>query len=365
MFICEYCDISFVDRKLLLSHQKTKKCTVHRNLLFKCRKCLVEVTGYSNGLAHAETCDVLGEVDLPRFVSAVKARAVQSGFSVEETAGESGSVVLRIGVRNVYRHPQVTARKVGIAVPQKLYLVKKLMAKHLEVVPQKGYFNDVFSQILNQSELAQFFALKLSCEEFSQNWLNSAYPSLIKKQGEYYALSKVQCRDELGRKWFGDTSLLSDNEHVHRLVWAKDVSLRQTFCNFYPILKDLVNLYLVLGKQALKKENIKTKEVQEAGLVDVLSAHGLANLVENIKMFSNYDIFFSHWQKNVASSVETYDNLEQVFGAENLSAKFGDHSNYCSLMNLSDQALTDNAYYHLMYHVLPDCEKQIFAQKQK
>jgi hypothetical protein len=388
LYICEYCDLSFAERKLLLSHQKTKKCTLHRNLLFKCRKCLVEITGYANGLAHAETCDVFGEVNLQRFVSALKAQANQSGFDVEETAQEFravpnpsgigrclpggqtvGSVVLRIKARNIYTHPEGIACKVGITVPQKLYLIKKLIAKPLDVirasVPPKGYFNDVFSQILNQSELAQILALKLSREEFSQSWLNSAYPSLIKKQGEFYALSKVQCKDELGRKWFGDTSLLSDKEHVHRLVWAKDVLLRQTFCNFYPILKDLVNLYLILGKQALKKEKIKTKEVQEAGLIDVLSAHGLTNLVENIQMLSNYDLFFSHWEKNVASSVETYDNVEQVFSEENLPAKFGDHFNYCSLMNLSDQELTDNAYYHLMHHVLPESEKPIFAKKDK
>jgi hypothetical protein len=56
MFKCTYCDLNYNDKKSLVTHQKTKKCTTHRNIGFICQKCFASIKGYDNILKHVSEC---------------------------------------------------------------------------------------------------------------------------------------------------------------------------------------------------------------------------------------------------------------------------------------------------------------------
>jgi hypothetical protein len=364
----------------------------------------VAVTGYDNILQHVQDCDVIENCDvietqigavrnMRKHVASVVAQLERCDFETtvvfDDSSGDGGVIHFKQVCK--YTHPKLstsdTASKICKLVKRPALWMKAVVDRQVEV--NNHYINDVFNNMLRLSETFQILAFKHKwVEVFRQLWVDTPTPCVIRYNQDFYILSKVQCRNSQGQKWFGDTSLLNEDEIVVRRVWTKDPGMKHFSSLLQSLLKDVLNLFLTFGNWVLKQKKIKLKKTTLFDEGDVLigaslNEFGLSNLVDNIKLLDDYDQWFEVTNKLVPDCVRNpapairpvpsrvgttlgkgadlrrYENVEDIFEDEGKLSGIPP----ISLMNMNNPELTGANYNHLMYYVLQDCEKNIFLSK--
>jgi hypothetical protein len=290
-----------------------------------------------------------------------------------------------------YIHPSV--RKSGIAVPQKPSAFQKTLNKHVDtqIMGNHGhYLNDVFHKIYRLSDAFQFMSVKYTFETLLDVvWFETTVPCFHIKDDNIYVLGKVQCKNNNNQKWFGDTFILTDDDKIVKCVWYKDFDLKRFFVALKPLLKDILNLYLVLVNWVLKHKKIKLKLPKQdlksfdandlsRLITETIHEYKYDNLVDNIQKLNSYETFYPIFKSLIerkTKDVMLYSNMKHVFKDELLPCSWGESlawprgpkisiiNEEFSLMNMNDSELTGN-YYYLMYYILPDSEKNIFISKE-
>ena len=294
MFECTYCNLIFDEKKLLVTHQKTKKCTIHRNIGFVCQKCFKYIKGYANILQHVADCqENLTEEGL--VVALVN--QLSSNYEVSLQFKDNNSGTINFNRIHNYIHPNVLT--CGINVPQKPSMFQKALNKHVDgqIMGSHGhYLNDVFHKIYRLSDAFQFMSVKYDFETLLDVvWFDTTVPCFHVKDNEIYVLGKVQCQNENNQKWYGDTFILKDGEKIVKCMWYKDADLKRFFVTLKVLLKDLLNLYLNLGNWALKHKKIKVskQDLTNVGrlISETMREYNFENLVDNIKKLNSYETF--------------------------------------------------------------------------
>lgn len=369
MLECQYCNLSFTEKKLLAAHQKTKKCTTHRFVYFQCRNCFISISGYDNAMAHQTLCQST-EPDANKLIAAFIEQMKQFKFDIKYNHNqENAEGQITFKKTNNYQHP--TNLESGLVCPQKFSLYQKTYQHSDDLILGSNnlYLNDIFFKILRISDASQLLACKYDWSVFIDTmFFDSPFSVFNLKEDSIFVLGKIQCENQNGDKWYSDTFELKKDEKLVKLFWYRDSDLRQTFTNFGILVKDLLNLYLELGNQLLKKEKISFKKIKEEDTTEriknVFCKYNLSLLVQNIQKMGDYDIFretFMNKIKQQQQQVSTpFDNLKYTFKEEVLPAKLNEAY---SLMNMSNIELKNNFHY-LMYYILPDNEKQMFVHKQ-
>jgi hypothetical protein len=356
MFECEHCDLFFNEKRLFLNHQKTKKCLMHRNILFTCQKCFVNFKGYDQILNHTKDCDkkVTGNGVLEALLSQLsnhyKTTVV---FNDNNTGGQ-----INFTSQHNYVHPKKLIR--GSTIPTKTYLfLKPSLKSDSEIIGSNNhYLNDIFNKILRLSDAFQLLSIKYKFD----NLMDVLLPlnNFYLMDGTIYVLGKIQCENENGDKWFGDTFLMRENEKIVKCLWYKDPQLEQFFCVLKIILKDLLNLYLSLGNWIIKKEKVKLKGISDDIIQTLMDKYNLVNLVENIKILNSFETF-SKTIKDKIKQTELYTNINNVFKDELLPLPISNEE--FSLMLENNHDCSSGNYKYLMHYILPDFEKQMFTLK--
>jgi hypothetical protein len=364
MNICSYCNLGFIDKKKLTIHQKTKKCLVHRHIGFTCQKCFAAVTGYDNIVQHVQHCDAT-ETLATVIVSVVD---LLQRYDLEAVvvfdSCDNGTIHFKQVCKYVHSVSNTTDTSSKMCKLLKRPALWMKAAEKYVRCEFYNYINDVFNNMLRLSDTFQILVFKHPwIEVFRKLWVDTPTPCVIQVDQDFYILSKVQCRNSHGQKWFGDTTLLNEDETVFRRVWTKDPGLKNFSLLLQSLLKDALNLFLILGNWILKKKKIKFKKstnpVDGLALIDAsLHEFGLGNLVENIKTLDDYDRWFEGTRHLIPTSLCKYANVEDVFESE---GAFGIAA--ISLMNMNNPELTGSNYDHLMHYVLQECEKHIFLSK--
>jgi hypothetical protein len=369
MFECTYCNLIFDEKKLLVTHQKTKKCTIHREIGFVCQKCFKHIKGYANILQHVADCQENLSEDQALVTALVN--QLSSKYEVSLQFEDSNSGI--INFKRIYRYTHPNIIECGVNVPQKPSMFQKVLNKHVDKQIMGGhgcYLNDVFHKMYRLSDAFQFMSVRYDFETFlNVVWFDSStVPCFHIKDNDIYVLGKVQCQNENNQKWFGDTFILKDGEKIVKCVWYKDADLKRFFINLKVLLKDLLNLYLNLGNWALKhkkiklsKQDLRSSSVKvNASIYETMCENNFGNLVDNIKKLNSYETFYPIFKNLVKDDMMLHSNIEHVFKEELLDCSWGEEF---SLMNMNDLELTGN-YYCLMYYILPDSEKNIFISKE-
>lgn len=367
MFDCTYCNLSFEERRVLLNHQKTKKCITHRNIGFTCQKCFKNIKGYDNTIKHVENCNenITEDGLIQALINQLSLR-----YNVDLNFSNKNEGQINFKRVNNYIHPKKLEG--GINVPLKPHLFTKTLNKNLDaqIMGSHGhYLNDIFNQILRLSDTIQFLSVKYDFTTLlSILWLDTPIECFHLKNDDIYVLGKVQAQNIEGQKWFGDTFILKDDENISKCVWYKDPQLKYFFLNLNPLLKDILNLYLSLGNWILKQKKIKfksTKDNYEKIIADVMEEYNLSNLVENIQKLSSYETFksvFNNLLNQKKNGSLLHSNIQHVFKDEMLPLPLIDE--HFSLMTMNDPEFNGGNYYYLMDYILPKEEKVIFRSKE-
>ncbi|AHL67576.1 hypothetical protein DH26_gp083 [Chloriridovirus anopheles1] len=228
MFECHHCNLFFKEKKLLAAHQKTKKCTMHRDINFQCKKCFVFISGYDNIMAHQcnEQTDI-GDSSA-KLINSLIEQLKKFDFDIDFKINDSftnGHIIFK--KMNNYQHP--TQIDHGLTCPQKLSLYQKIGTKEDNVIlgGNNLYLNNIFFKILHISDSFQILASKYPWNTFVDIlWFNSPPFSIFSRERSedkenIYVLGKVQSEDKLGQKWYSDTFDLKEGENVHKLVCTK------------------------------------------------------------------------------------------------------------------------------------------------
>lgn len=368
MYKCEYCNLPFQEKKQLITHQKTKKCTVHRNIGFFCQKCFISIKGYDNILKHVSDCEVIADevTSLTTLVTSLFSNRFD--IKIDENKGI-------IEFKKVYNYTHPIKLEYGVNIPLKTYLFKKNLIKYSDdqlLGSHHYYLNDIHNKISRVSEGFQFLSVKYNFEEFLTHvWLKSnTQLSFYLKNENIYILGKIQCQNDKGQKWFGDTFNLKDNEKIIKCLWYQDNTLKQFFGCLKPLLKDILNLYLLLGNWSLKQKKIKLYKLnlEEPSnykiIEDTMNEYGFFNLIENIKKLESFDTFSTTFKKLLKLNLQTqlYTNIQNVFKDELLPSQFANEE--VSLMCMNNPEFSGNNYDYLMDYILPQSEKLIFRSKE-
>jgi hypothetical protein len=221
-----------------------------------------------------------------------------------------------------------------------------------------NYLNSVDFKIIRLTEAFQFQSVKYGFEDLLKfAWFNSGDHGCFQlKDDIVYILGKIQCQNNEGQKWFGDTFNLKKNEKIVKCVWYQDPQLKQFFALSKSLLKDLLNLYLNLGNWALKQKKIKFTSSSDLNskyktIVDVMVEYNFLNLVENIKKLDSYETFHSTF-KNLLNKNKgiIFDNIQHIFKDKDLPSPW--ISEEFSLMTLNNPEYVDGNYYYLMAQTL-------------
>lgn len=369
MFECTYCDLTFNEKKLFSAHQKTKRCLNHRYLGFTCKKCLKSITGYDNALNHTTNCDEPESTQpTDKLIKVINQLAEHFKMTINfENGLDEGTITFQKTV--VYKHPSILTHGIPIAAKPTLFYktLEKLSIDNADSIigSHNLYLNDMHHKILRLNDSFQHLGAKCNFEELCKIlWLNSPTSCFQLYENRVYILDKVQCQNQNGQKWYGDTFTLTPGETIVKCVWHADPYLKQFYKKLSVLIKDLLNLYLVLGNWCLKKKKIKIVSLDEcdAVLSDVMEEFHNTNLVTNLKLFSLYESFFPRFKQLLVKWLRPnkYSNIEYIYKDEAIPF-FED----ISLMELVDPSLTGGNYYYLMYYILPDYEKPIFLSKHK
>lgn len=368
MFECTYCNLVYEEKKLLLSHQKTKKCKAHRQIGFICKKCFNVYTGYENILKHVETCETVCADDLFSVINQLSLT-----YSLDIKYNKENEGVIHFKKLNIYKHPKFMSS--SIILPQKVHLFIKSIEKHNEVEKILGshndYINDINHKIFRLGDAFQLLCIKYPFKDLMNLlWLPSSSTSCFYIEPDLkivYILGQVQCKNETNQKWYGDTFILKENEKINKCVWYKDPSLRQFFSLLNPLLKEILNLYLNLCNWILKKKKVTFKFNKEEAyksydtINEIIEEYNLKNLIENIQILNCYTTFSCLFKSLLEQqkSSSCYSNIQHVFKDELLPSAINEEY---SLMSMSDHELSRN-YFYLMDYILPDSEKTIFRSK--
>lgn len=366
MFECTYCNLFYEEKKILLAHQKTKKCKAHRQINFICKKCFNVYSGYENILKHVETCETVCNDHLFSIIN-----QLSSTYSLDIKYNKENEGTIHFKKLNVYKHPKCMYS--SIILPQKIHLFYKSIGKYDDIKilgSHNGYINDINHKIFRLGDAFQLLCIKYTFKDLMDLlWSPSSSMSCFCIKNDIYILGQVQCKNEINQKWFGDTFILKENENVNKCIWYKDPSLKQFFSLLNPLLKEILNLYLNLCNWILKKKKIAFKfnkeEVHKSycRIDEIIEEYNLQNLVENIQILNCYSTFSSLFKpllehyKNTPYMLHT--NIQHVFKDELLPSAINEEY---SLMTMSDHELTRN-YFYLMDYILPESEKKIFRSK--
>jgi len=372
MYECIHCNLFFEDKKALSTHQRSKKCTAHREIGFVCQKCFCFVKGYSSILDHVTSCKEHIPETEGVLVSLIN--QLSSKYSLELRYDDDTKTCGTISFtqRNNYTHPKNL--DCGINVPPKMHLFQKTLSKYDDkqhIGSHDRYINDVYHKICRLSDTFQFMAVKYSFNDLMNVlWLETTTPCFHIKDDIIYILGKVQCQDEQDQKWFGDTFILEENEQIVKCVWYKDPRLKHFFAALAVLLKDVLNLYLDLGNWALNHKKIKLTPIKTtiseatSTLSSIMTEYNFNNLVDNIKILNSYETFYPIFKNLVEKKLKgsmLHTNIRHVFKDEDKDRLASPNEE--SLMNMSDRELTGSRYY-LMHYILPKSEKKIFLSKE-
>lgn len=371
MFECKYCDLTFQDKKLLVLHHKTKKCLTHRHVGFVCQKCFQLIKGYENTLNHVSECKTqLSEEGM--LISLVNQLSLKYETTITFENKNSGTINFKL--MNLYKHPLKLTY--GIMVPQRPHLFFKTLYKYTDDQIMESctlYLNDMYNKILRLSDTFQFLSVKYNTSELLNIlWINTPYSGIYLKDEELYILGRIQCQNNEGQKWFGDTFILKEGEKIVKCLWTKDPQLKLFFNYLKILLKDVLNLYLVLGNWSLKQKKIKFKakddHLYKNNIIqNVMEEFKLTTLIKNIQNLNCYETFYSTIQNLIKKkwSIEPpilHTNIQQVF-KDNQTIPLNENQ-YMSLMDMKDPELIGENYNSLLYYVLPEYDKKIFASKE-
>ncbi len=372
MFKCTYCDLTFNDKKLYVSHQKTKKCTIHRNIGFTCQKCFNSIKGYENVLNHVSQCkERVNNCDMIKALINQLSSHYKVNLIYNNDKNE-GTIDFKL--INNYNHPDKL--ECGLNIPSRLYLVQKYISKYTdeEIIGSHNlYINDIQHKILRLTDTFQFMSIKYDFTNLLKIlWVETNIPCFQIINDTIYVLGKVQCQNNANQKWFGDTFILDKEEKIVKCIWYKDPYLKQFHSCLTILLKDLLNLYLTIGNWILKRKKIKFKNINDFNtrdklISDIMEEYLYSNLINNIKQLNSYDCFYPIFknlldQKFGGSKPIFYSNIQHVFKDEILHSSFANEE--LSLMNMNDPDLVGGNYTHLMDFILPESEKQIFRSKE-
>jgi hypothetical protein len=323
MFECKHCDVSFETKKLLSLHQRSKKCTVHRTIIFKCKKCLNETNGYDNAIKHSVVCTSEEPDVLSNIINQFKK------FYTVNVTGDC----LTFQKMNNYDQPPLLEK--GPSVPNKNSRFLSLSNTNIKG-NLTSYLSDVKFQTAMLGDAIQIIAYLYPWNEFVDTlWFDSASSIFYIKDNVFHVLTKTQCQDENGKTWFGNAFDLKKGERVTKCVWTKDPELKITFGHIRECLKDLVNLYLAMGK--------------------VENCH----LAENIKNLSCYQTFYETFSRKIKQT-DPFTNIEYVFD----EPQSGGYELQVDVMCLCDPpTIKKGSFYRLMARILPPQEQIILKAK--
>ena len=383
MFECTYCNLVFEEKKGLITHQKTKKCTIHRYIGFVCQKCFMNVKGYENILKHVESCALENNTNkFNELTALIHQLSLKYHVTVVYNNDTNNEGSINFKQMNNYIHP--IKLNCGLNIPQKTYLFNKYVIKYSNEQIMGNYnlyLNDVCNKIVRLSDVFQFMSVKNTFSDLlTLLFVDGSSPITI-KDNVVYTLGKVQCQNSDGRKWFGDTFILEEGETVVKCVWYRDSQLKQFFKCLTPLLRDILNLYLKLGNYALKQKKIKFKKDKVDGnqnrvdkntrvatskiITDCLTEYNYLNLVDNIKKLYSYDLFYPIFQNLLDTKIKglsLHSNVQHIFKDELLPSFICEDD--VSLMSMNDPELVGGNYYYLMDYILPQSEKIIFRSKE-
>jgi hypothetical protein len=368
MFECTYCNLVFEEKKGLVTHQKTKKCTIHRYIGFVCQKCFLNVKGYENILKHVESCSI--STDTNELAALIHQLSLKYNVTVVYNKDTNTEGSINFKQMNNYIHP--IKLNCGLNIPQKTYLFNKYVIKYSNEQIMGNYnlyLNDACNKILRLSDVFQFMSVKNTFSDLlALLFVDGSSPITI-KDNVVYTLGKVQCQNSDGRKWFGDIFILEEGETVVKCVWYRDSQLKQFFKCLTPLLRYILNLYLKLGNYALKQKKIKFKKEQVDGntkiITDCLTEYNYLNLVDNIKKLYSYDLFYPIFQDLLDKKIKglsLHSNVQHIFKEDGLLPSYVCED--VSLMSMNDPELVGGNYYYLMDYILPQSEKIIFRSKE-
>jgi hypothetical protein len=371
MFECTYCNIVFEEKKNLVTHQKTKKCTVHRYIGFICQKCFIYIKGYDNILKHVENCSTENS-QFNELTALIYPLSLKYNLSVvyNDNTNNEGSIIFK--QMNNYIHP--SKLNCGMNIPQKIYLFNKYITKYSNEQVMGNYnlyLNDVCNKILRLSDVFQFMSVKNNLVDLlTLLFIDGNTSPITIKDNIVYILGKVQCQNSDGQKWFGDTFILGEDEKVVKCVWYKDSQMKQFFKCLTPLLRDILNLYLKLGNYVLKQKKIKFKSISKDFdttskiITECITEYNYSNLVDNIKILYSYDSFYSVFENLLNQKIKglnLHSNIQHSFKDEKLPSYVCEEF---SLMTINDTELVGGNYYYLMDYILPPSEKIIFRSKE-
>jgi hypothetical protein len=273
---------------------------------------------------------------------------------------------------NNYKHP--SKMDIGLNLPKRIHYFTKTLEKHTDsqiLGSHNLYLNDIHNKISRLSEPFQFLSVKYSFKDLMNLvWFDTTTTCFQFKDDIPYILGKVQCQNSEGKKWFGDTFILKENEKIIKCIWYKDPELKQFFTCLKFLVKDILNLYLNLGDKGLKQKKINLKSVDVSSLrhkviSNLLIEKNLSNLVENIQKLESYDTFYPIF-KNLLDQKKKdglilHSNIEHIFKDELLPSFLTEEE--CSLMTMNDPEFVGGNYFYLMDHILSENEKLIFRSK--
>lgn len=371
MYDCTYCDLTFDTKSALSTHKKTKKCILHKNIGFTCLKCFKNIKGYDNTLKHTSNCSENIDCDLGLLTALINQLSVQYEIELNLEDNKNGT----INFKKIYNYIHPKKLEYGIGIPR-AYLFYKTLIKYTDdqiMGSHNYYLNDVNNKISRLEESFQFMSVKYSFKDLlNVIWFKTSMSCFQVKDNIVYVLGKIQCQNEEGKKWFGDTFNLKENEKIIKCIWYKDPQLKQFYTCLKPLLKDILNLYLTLGNWALKqkkikfKENLSTKVDTSSNykiIYNIINEYNFINLVDNIKKLDSYETFYSTF-KNLLSENSSilHSNIEHVFKDTILPSPLV--IDIYSLMIMNNLRFNDNNSRYLIDYILPDSEKLIFRSKQ-
>lgn len=366
MFECIHCNLFFEEKRLLINHNKTKKCMVHKNLNFSCKKCFKSFQGYDNSINHVNSCQE--QISEKEMVIEI-ANKLSSHYQVDIIFDDDLNGVIKFKKIYNYIHPNKLNQ--GINIPQKQHMFEKIIKKSTDaniLGSHNLYLNDIYNKIFRLNDTFQLLSLKYNFIQVFQIIFFDSMSCFYLKDNDIYVLGKIQCQNNDCKKWFGDTFVLkNEEEKIVKCIWYKDPYLKQFFSLLNPLLKDLLNLYLNLGNWSLKKKKIKLRNNDNisSNISSVMEEFNLTNLIETIKILSTYDTFYSLLKENILKkdkiNSNLFTNILNVFKDEILPSTFINEE--LSLMTMNEPDFVGGNFYHLMYYILPESEKLIFKSK--
>ena len=164
MYNCTHCDLTFESKGNLATHQKTKKCLLHKDINFICKKCFKIIIGYDNTLKHTSECQENITTELGIITALVNQLSLK--YKVDLTLEDDNNGTISFKKMYNYIHPKKL--EYGLNIPQRTYLFYKTLMKHTDdqiIGSHNHYLNDVYNKIARLNEPFQFLSVKYGFED--------------------------------------------------------------------------------------------------------------------------------------------------------------------------------------------------------